>query len=184
MRSGEETPQPETTLPWFPLTLFSPATRYPGRQSLAQLRKSLPHPFLHGLDRDPQHPGDLRVLQALLAAQLEYLAAVVGEVVNGVSHYSLELDPKHLIFSGGRASHFDRGCCCFARNDPLVPNMIERPIAGGSNEIRPEGLFYLDRLASTPDLQHHFLPDLFRQRPLANDRLRHSDEVRVMRTEE
>ena len=59
--------------------------------------------------------------------------------------------------------------------------MVERAIAGGSDQIGPKGLVHLERLSASPQLEQYLLRYLLRQGALTNDRFRHSHEVGVVR---
>jgi len=64
-----------------------------------------------------------------------------------------------------------------------VPNVVERPISRGPNEIGAKGLLHLQRLAAAPQLEHDLLRYLLGQGGLPNDGLSHSHEVGVVRAE-
>lgn len=162
---------------------FSPRAGHPWREAFAQLREGLPHSLLNRLDGDLKRARNLGVLEAALATQLKDFPAILRKSFYRITYRTLELDTKDLFFRGRRAWRVEGRNGGFARNDSLVSNMIERPIAGGSYEIGAKSLFNYERFAAAPQLEHDILRYLLGECALANDRLRHSHEVRIVRPE-
>jgi hypothetical protein len=177
---GETLEPADTLYGGFPPRFPRPA-RQPGRQAVPQLRKRLPHSFLHRLDGDLERTGDLDISEPMLAAQLKDFATLVGQASYGIAHRALQLETEDLFLGRWRARGIHSRGCSFAFDDSLMPNVVEGPIARRPNEIGAKGLLYLQRLATPPQLEHHFLRNLLGQCALSNDRLRHSHEVWVVR---
>jgi hypothetical protein len=177
---GETRKLADTLYGRFPPPFPRPA-RQPGREALAQLRESLPHSLLHRLDGDLERGRDLGVLEPLLATHLKDFTAFFGQAIYRVAHRLLQLDTEDLVFRRRRARRVDCRERSLARDDPLVPNVVESSISGGPNEIGAKGLLHFQRLAAAPQLEHHLLRYLLGQCPLTKDRLCHPHEVRVVR---
>ncbi len=71
-----------------------------------------------------------------------------------------------------------------ARHDPLVPNVVERAVAGGANQVGSKTLFDLQRPSPTPQLEHYLLRDLLGWRSLTYNRFSHSHKTRIVRAKD
>ena len=179
IRSGRETREPADTL----RRLFS-ALAEPGGEAVSQLRKGLTHPFLHRLDGDLEHTGDLGVAHTLLATHRKDLPRFLREGVDRISNCPLQLDADHVLIAAQGLGRFNARCGELTRDDALMADVVERPVARSADQIRAEGLLYLQRLPAPPQFEHHILRNLFRRPALAHDRFSHSDQVRVVCAED
>jgi hypothetical protein len=100
---------------------------------------------------------------------LKDFPAVVRKASDRLAHSALELDAKKLLFRGRSARGFERRERGFARDDSLVPDVIQRAIAGGPDQIRAKGLLDIQRFTATPQFEHYVLRNLLCQGTLAHD---------------
>src|SRR5207248_10541964 len=87
--------------------------------------------------------GDLGVLEALFAAKLENLAALLRQRFDRRVHSLLQFRSNHLVFRRRRARGVDRRNCRLARDDALMTDVIERAVAGRTEQVSSKSLLDL-----------------------------------------
>src|SRR5215208_4294550 len=117
--------------------------RQPRRQSFSQRLQRLSHARFDRLDRDPEGGGDLAVLEAVDATQVEDLARAGREVVERGAEGGVDLLLDQPGVRGRRGLGDAGDVRLAALLDPGVAQVVERAVPRRAEEVGLEGVLYL-----------------------------------------
>src|SRR5690349_16159153 len=101
------------------------------------MSQRLSHLRLDRLHGDPERARDLGVSEPLASAQLEHFAAARRELGNSLGERGAQLGRNELRRTGGVDALFADEMRLGATLDVRMPQLVERAVARGAQQIRP-----------------------------------------------
>src|SRR5437773_5102051 len=143
-----------------------PALVAPGGQASAQGGKRPPHLHFDGLGRDLHHLSHFGVAQVVVPAEPEYLLAPWGKRADRALDRVLELGCLRGLIAAERRSRLELLIATLGhallelRFDTLVPQVVDRAVPRGTEEVDVEGNGGFPLVTSLPQVQEQVLDHL------------------------
>jgi hypothetical protein len=150
---------------------------------LSKNAQSFAHLRLDGFYGDLEHACNFGILETVHATQLEHFTTTRGQFIECGMERDIDFVLQHIVVCCRKRSYFGSEGRLGAAGNSLVTQLIERTVAGGTEEICAQGSFDDEGGTSPPKLEHDILRDLFGLGTVVQHGLGNADEVCVMSAE-